>query len=121
MGSVKSSIGIGALLEEGIGDTLRVSLAENPIKEVQLGVNILKSLQLKKKGVNFIACPSCARQEFDVIKVIKVLESRLKDVNTPIDVAIMGCVVNGPGEARMAEIAIVGYRNSSSLYLQGKP
>ncbi|MBT7498095.1 MAG: flavodoxin-dependent (E)-4-hydroxy-3-methylbut-2-enyl-diphosphate synthase, partial [Candidatus Thioglobus sp.] len=98
-GAVKSSIGLGLLLSEGIGDTIRVSLASDPVDEVKVGFDILKSLHLRKKGINLIACPSCSRQKFDVISVVNELESRLEDITDPIDVAVIGCVVNGPGEA----------------------
>ncbi|MEQ8409913.1 MAG: flavodoxin-dependent (E)-4-hydroxy-3-methylbut-2-enyl-diphosphate synthase, partial [Gammaproteobacteria bacterium] len=96
-GTVKSAIGLGALLMDGIGDTIRISLAADPVEEVKVGFDILKSLGLRFKGVNLVACPSCSRQNFDVIGVVNELESRLEDITTPIDVAVIGCIVNGPG------------------------
>uniref|UniRef100_A0A1A9Z154 Uncharacterized protein n=1 Tax=Glossina pallidipes TaxID=7398 RepID=A0A1A9Z154_GLOPL len=110
-GTVKSAIGIGLLLCKGIGDTLRVSLAADPINEVKVGFHILQALNIRKRGVNFIACPTCSRQEFDVINVIKTLESRLEDVTTPMDISIIGCMVNGIGEAEKADIGVSGHRN----------
>jgi len=107
-GTVKSAIGLGALLMEGIGDTIRVSLAADPVEEVKVGFDILKSLRLRHKGVNLVACPSCSRQNFDVISVVNELESRLQDITTHIDVAVIGCIVNGPGEAKVAEIGLTG-------------
>lgn len=119
-GSVKSAIGLGMLLAEGIGDTIRVSLAADPVEEVKVGFDILKSLHLRNKGINIIACPSCSRQEFDVIKTVNALEARLEDVLEPLDVAVMGCVVNGPGEAREADLGIAG-GSPNLLYVDGKP
>lgn len=119
-GSIKSAIAIGMLLAEGIGDTLRVSLAADPVEEVKVGFEILKGLHLRKKGVNLIACPSCARQEFDVITTVNALEERLADILDPIDVSVLGCVVNGPGEARAAQIGLVG-GNPHLLYIDGVP
>ena len=119
-GTVKSSIGLGMLLADGIGDTIRVSLAADPVEEVKVGFDILKSLHLRKKGVNLVACPSCSRQEFDVISTVNALEQRLEDITDSIDVAVIGCIVNGPGEAREAEIGIVGGKRSL-LYKDGKP
>ncbi|MBT5783646.1 MAG: flavodoxin-dependent (E)-4-hydroxy-3-methylbut-2-enyl-diphosphate synthase, partial [Candidatus Thioglobus sp.] len=107
-GAVKSSIGLGLLLSEGIGDTIRVSLASDPVDEVKVGFDILKSLHLRKKGINLIACPSCSRQKFDVISVVNELESRLEDITDPIDVAVIGCVVNGPGEAKEVSVGLTG-------------
>ncbi|MGL5026686.1 MAG: flavodoxin-dependent (E)-4-hydroxy-3-methylbut-2-enyl-diphosphate synthase, partial [Shewanella oncorhynchi] len=98
-GSVKSAVGLGMLLAEGIGDTLRISLAADPVEEIKVGFDILKSLRIRSRGINFIACPSCSRQEFDVISTVNELERRLEDVTTAMDVSIIGCVVNGPGEA----------------------
>uniref|UniRef100_A0A1A9UKH9 4-hydroxy-3-methylbut-2-en-1-yl diphosphate synthase n=1 Tax=Glossina austeni TaxID=7395 RepID=A0A1A9UKH9_GLOAU len=118
-GTVKSAIGIGLLLYLGIGDTLRVSLASDPINEVKIGFHILQALNIRKRGINFIACPTCARQEFDVINVINTLESRLDDITTPMDVSIIGCMVNGIGEAKKADIGISGYRNKSIVYENG--
>ncbi|XBC42531.1 MAG: flavodoxin-dependent (E)-4-hydroxy-3-methylbut-2-enyl-diphosphate synthase [Buchnera aphidicola (Meitanaphis elongallis)] len=118
-GTVKSSIGIGLLLLDGIGDTIRVSLAENPIEEVKVGFDILRTLRIRLKGINFIACPTCSRQEFDVIKTVQVLEKRLEDVKTPMNISIIGCVVNGLGEALTSTIGITGYRKNSVLYEDG--
>ena len=99
-GTVKSAVGLGMLLMDGIGDTIRISLAADPVEEVKVGFEILKSLKLRTNGINFIACPSCSRQNFDVIGTMNSLEQRLEDVRTPMDVAVIGCIVNGPGEAR---------------------
>ncbi|RKZ43945.1 MAG: 4-hydroxy-3-methylbut-2-en-1-yl diphosphate synthase, partial [Gammaproteobacteria bacterium] len=120
-GAVKSAIGLGMLLADGIGDTIRVSLAADPVEEIKVGFDILKSLHLRQKGINLIACPSCSRQNFDVIKTVNELESRLEDILQPLDVAIMGCVVNGPGEARETHIAITGGTPNNLLYINGKP
>lgn len=119
-GIVKSSIGLGILLNEGIGDTIRISLASDPVNEVKAGFDILKSLNLRKKGVNLIACPSCSRQNFDVISVVNELEKRLEDIIDPIDVAVIGCVVNGPGEAKEVSVGLTG-GSPNLLYLDGKP
>ena len=118
-GAVKSSIGMGILLSEGIGDTIRVSLASDPVDEIKVGFDILKSLNLRKKGVNLIACPSCSRQKFDVISVVNELESRLEDITDPIDVAVIGCVVNGPGEAKEVSVGVTG-GSPNLLYIDGK-
>lgn len=120
-GTVKSAIALGALLLEGIGDTLRISLAADPVEEVKVGFDILKSLGLRTKGINFIACPSCSRQNFDVISTVNALESRLEDVKTPLDVAIIGCIVNGPGEAKEADIGLTGGTPANLIYRDGKP
>lgn len=120
-GSVKSAIGLGLMLAEGIGDTLRVSLAADPVEEVKVGFDILKSLHLRAKGINIIACPTCSRQEFDVIKTVNALEERLEDVTEHLDVAIIGCVVNGPGEAKAAHIGVTGGSPNLLLYMDGKP
>ncbi|MCH8531905.1 MAG: flavodoxin-dependent (E)-4-hydroxy-3-methylbut-2-enyl-diphosphate synthase [Saccharospirillum sp.] len=120
-GTVKSSVGLGMLLMDGIGDTLRVSLAADPVEEVKVGFDILKSLRLRSKGINFIACPSCSRQNFDVISVMNELESRLDDVLEPLDVAVIGCVVNGPGEAREADLGLTGGSPANLVYVDGKP
>jgi len=117
-GTVKSAIGLGTLLMEGIGDTLRVSLAADPVEEVKVGFNILKSLHLRKKGINFIACPTCSRKQFDVIATVNALEERLGDINESLDVAIIGCVVNGPGEAKSADIGLTG-GSPNLLYING--
>src|SRR5690606_14540195 len=119
-GSVKSAIGLGMLLAEGIGDTLRVSLAANPVEEVKVGFDILKSLRIRSRGINFIACPSCSRQEFDVISTVNALEQRLEDVTTAMDVSVIGCVVNGPGEALISHVGLAGAKNKSGLYVDGE-
>ncbi len=119
-GTVKSAIGLGMLLSEGIGDTIRVSLAADPVQEIKVGFDILKSLHLRSKGINLIACPSCSRQNFDVIATVNELEQRLEDILEPMDVAVIGCVVNGPGEAREADIGLTGGQ-PNLLYLGGKP
>ena len=119
-GSVKSSIGIGSLLHNGIGDTIRISLSDDPVKEVKVGNEILKSLNLRKRGVQIISCPSCARQGFEVINTVKILEEKLSHIKTPITLSIIGCVVNGPGEAAMTDIGITGgSKGSNMLYLSG--
>jgi (E)-4-hydroxy-3-methylbut-2-enyl-diphosphate synthase len=118
-GAVKSSIGLGLLLSEGIGDTIRVSLASDPVDEVKVGFDILRSLHLRQKGVNLIACPSCSRQKFDVISVVNELEARLEDVTQAIDVAVIGCVVNGPGEAKEVNVGVVGGA-PNLLYINGQ-
>tara|TARA_B100001123_G_C15194751_1_gene980899 strand:- start:173 stop:1270 length:1098 start_codon:yes stop_codon:yes gene_type:complete len=121
-GSVKSSIGIGLLLMEGIGDTIRCSLSDNPVEEVKIGYEILKSLNLRHRGVNIIACPSCARQAFPVIDTVKILEERLSHIKSPITISIIGCVVNGPGEAAQTQIGLTGGgQNNHMLYLSGVP
>lgn len=120
-GTVKSSVGLGMLLMDGIGDTLRVSLAADPVEEIKVGFDILKSLRLRNKGINFIACPSCSRQNFDVIGTMNELESRLEDILTPLDVAVIGCIVNGPGEAKVADIGLTGGSPANLIYLDGKP
>ena len=120
-GSIKSSIGVGNLLLRGIGDTIRISLSDEPEEEVRVGVEILKSLGLRNRGVKIISCPSCARQQFEVIKTVKNLEKKLDDISTPITVSIIGCVVNGPGEATMTNIGITGGGNDTHMiYLDGK-
>lgn len=118
-GSVKSAIGLGMLLAEGIGDTIRVSLAADPVEEIKVGWDILKSLHLRARGINLVACPSCSRQNFDVIKAVTELEQRFDAIDEPLDVAVIGCVVNGPGEAREAAIGVAGgYPNS--IYVDGR-
>jgi len=119
-GAVKSSIGLGLLLSEGIGDTIRISLAADPVEEIKVGFDILKSLSLRQRGINLIACPSCSRQQFDVIKTVNELEMRLEDVRESIDVAIIGCVVNGPGEAKEVDIGLTGGLKASLMYNGGK-
>ena len=119
-GSIKSSIGLGSLLLEGIGDTIRVSLSDNPVEEVKIGNEILKSLNLRNRGVRIISCPSCARQGFEVIETVKILEQKLSHIKTPITLSIIGCVVNGPGEAAMTDVGITGgQKGSNMLYLSG--
>ncbi|MEH6550976.1 MAG: flavodoxin-dependent (E)-4-hydroxy-3-methylbut-2-enyl-diphosphate synthase [Pseudomonadales bacterium] len=120
-GTVKSSVGLGMLLYDGIGDTIRISLAADPVEEVKVGFDILKSLKLRSRGINFIACPSCSRQNFDVIKTMNDLEIRLEDIRTPLDVAVIGCIVNGPGEAREAHVGLTGASPSNLIYVSGKP
>jgi (E)-4-hydroxy-3-methylbut-2-enyl-diphosphate synthase len=121
-GTVESSIGIGSLLWAGIGDTIRVSLAADPVEEVKVGFEILKSLGLRHRGVNIIACPSCARQGFDVIRTVEALEQRLAHVSTPMSLSIIGCVVNGPGEALMTNVGFTGGgKGAGMVYLAGKP
>src|SRR6201996_1511359 len=123
-GTVKSSIGMGMLLWSGIGDTIRVSLSADPVEEVRVGFDILKSLNLRHRGVNIVSCPSCARQGFNVIDTVKVLEERLKHIATPMSLSIIGCVVNGPGEARETDLAFTGGgagKGHGQIYLNGKP
>tara|TARA_A100001011_G_scaffold343747_1_gene378289 strand:- start:1024 stop:2115 length:1092 start_codon:yes stop_codon:yes gene_type:complete len=121
-GSIKSSIGIGQLLMQGIGDTIRVSLSSDPVDEVKAGFEILKSLGIRSRGVNIISCPSCARQAFPVIETVKELEKRLSHITKPINLSIIGCVVNGPGEAAQTEIGLTGGgQDSNLLYLSGIP
>ena len=121
-GSIKSSIGIGQLLMDGIGDTIRVSLSSDPIDEVKAGYEILKSLGIRSRGVNIISCPSCARQAFPVIETVKILEEKLSHIKKPISLSIIGCVVNGPGEAAQTEIGLTGGgQDSNLLYLSGVP
>ena len=120
-GTVKSSVGLGMLLMDGIGDTIRISLAADPVEEVKVGFEILKSLKLRANGINFIACPSCSRQNFDVISTMNDLESRLEDIRTPMDVAVIGCVVNGPGEAREADVGLTGASPNNLIYIGGVP
>ncbi len=118
-GTVKSAIGMGNLLWAGIGDTIRVSLSADPVEEIKVGFDILKSLRIRSRGINFIACPTCSRQEFDVISTVNALEQRLEDIVTPMDVSIIGCVVNGPGEALVSDIGVTGGNNKSGFYLDG--
>ena len=119
-GSIKSSIGLGSLLIDGIGDTIRISLSDNPTQEVKIGNEILKSLNLRNRGVKIISCPSCARQAFQVIDTVKILEEKLAHIKTPITLSIIGCVVNGPGEAAMTDIGITGGgKGNNMLYLSG--
>ena len=119
-GSIKSSIGIGTLLLEGIGDTIRISLSDDPVQEIKIGNEILKSLNLRNRGVKIISCPSCARQGFEVIETVKLLEEKLSHIKTPITLSVIGCVVNGPGEAALTDVGITGGRNGNNmLYLSG--
>ena len=119
-GSIKSSIGLGTLLLEGIGDTIRVSLSDDPVKEIKIGNEILKSLNLKNSGVKIISCPSCARQGFNVIETVKILEDKLSHIKSPITLSIIGCVVNGPGEAAQTDFGITGGGNNNHmLYING--
>ncbi|UTW47447.1 flavodoxin-dependent (E)-4-hydroxy-3-methylbut-2-enyl-diphosphate synthase [Bacterioplanoides sp. SCSIO 12839] len=119
-GTVKSSIGLGLLLWDGIGDTIRVSLAADPVEEVKVGWDMLKSLKLRSRGINFIACPSCSRQNFDVIKTMNELEMRTEDIRTSMDVSVIGCVVNGPGEAKETDVGLAGGQ-PNLVYIDGKP
>ncbi|WP_282604182.1 flavodoxin-dependent (E)-4-hydroxy-3-methylbut-2-enyl-diphosphate synthase [Pelagibius sp. Alg239-R121] len=120
IGTIKSSIGLGALLWAGIGDTLRVSLSADPVEEVKVGFDLLKSLNLRHRGVNVISCPSCARQQFDVIQTVEVLEKRLAHITTPMTLSVIGCVVNGPGEARETDIGFTGGGNGThQVYVSG--
>jgi (E)-4-hydroxy-3-methylbut-2-enyl-diphosphate synthase len=118
-GSVKSSVGLGLLLAQGIGDTLRISLAADPVEEIKVGFDILKSLKLRSRGINLIACPSCSRQEFDVVATVNALEERIEDIMTPMDVSIIGCIVNGPGEAMVSDLGLTGGNKKSGFYLDG--
>jgi len=117
----KSALGLGMLLMEGIGDTLRFSLASDPVDEVRAGWDLLKHIGLRRRGVELIACPSCSRQNFDVIATVNQLEQRLEDITKPIRVAIIGCYVNGPGEARMVEVGVTGASPQSMIFIDGKP
>ncbi len=119
-GLIKSSVGIGSLLSQGIGDTIRVSLTENPVEEVHAGYGILKSLGLRKKGINFVSCPTCGRTQIDLIKLAKQVEERFKNLDIPITIAVMGCPVNGPGEARHADFGIAGAINEGYIFKKGE-
>ena len=120
-GTVKSAIGLGSLLWMGIGDTVRVSLSADPVEEVKVGFEILKGLGLRHRGVNIISCPSCARQGFDVIKTVEILEKRLEHIRTPMSLSIIGCVVNGPGEALMTDVGFTGGgAGSGMVYVAGR-
>jgi (E)-4-hydroxy-3-methylbut-2-enyl-diphosphate synthase len=127
VGTVKSAIGMGWLLKKGIGDTIRVSLSADPVEEIKVGFDILKSLDLRHRGVRIVACPSCARQGFDVIKTVEILEERLAHIGTPVSLSILGCVVNGPGEARETDIGITGggtlanEGSANKVYIAGLP
>ena len=122
MGTVKSSVGLGMLLWAGIGDTIRVSLSADPVEEVKVGFDMLKSLGLRRRGVTVISCPSCARQQFQVIKTVEMLEERLAHITTPLTLSVIGCVVNGPGEARETDIGFTGGGNNThQVYISGSP
>ncbi len=121
-GTVKSSIGLGNLLWAGIGDTIRVSLSADPVEEIRVGYEILKALGLRRRGVTVVSCPSCARQQFEVIKTVEVLEQRLSHITTPMTLSVIGCVVNGPGEARETDIGLTGGGNNThQIYIAGVP
>jgi len=120
-GTVKSAIGLGALLLDGIGDTIRISLAADPAEEARVAWAMLRSLRLRSKGINFIACPSCSRQNFDVISTVNALEARLEDITVPMDVSIIGCIVNGPGEAKLSDYGLTGGSPANLVYLDGMP
>ncbi|HLR17308.1 MAG TPA: flavodoxin-dependent (E)-4-hydroxy-3-methylbut-2-enyl-diphosphate synthase [Alcanivoracaceae bacterium] len=119
-GTVKSAVALGALLLEGIGDTIRVSLAADPLEEIRVGFDILKSIGVRSKGVNIVACPSCSRQNFDVIATVNELEARLEDIIEPVDLAVIGCLVNGPGEARVADVGLTGGTPNNLSYMNGE-
>jgi (E)-4-hydroxy-3-methylbut-2-enyl-diphosphate synthase len=120
MGTVKSSIGLGMLLWAGIGDTIRVSLSADPVEEVKVGYDMLKALGLRRRGVTVISCPSCARQQFPVIKTVELLEERLAHITTPLTLSVIGCVVNGPGEARETDVGFTGGGNNThQVYVSG--
>jgi len=121
-GTVKSALGIGSLLWAGIGDTIRVSLSAEPEEEVRVGYEILKSLGIRNRGVRVISCPSCARQQYDVIRTVEALEKRVAHITTPMTVSVIGCVVNGPGEARETDIGLTGGGNDThQVYVAGVP
>jgi (E)-4-hydroxy-3-methylbut-2-enyl-diphosphate synthase len=119
-GTIKSSIGLGSLLWAGIGDTIRVSLSADPVEEIKVGFEILKSLGLRHRGVNIISCPSCARQEYQVIPTVEELEKRLAHISTPMSLSVIGCVVNGPGEARETDIGLTGGGSGHQIYINGE-
>lgn len=119
-GTIKSAVGIGAMLAMGIGDTLRVSLSGNPLEEVKAGIQILKALELYDKGVNIISCPTCGRCEIDVAKIARQVEEKTRSITKPIKIAIMGCVVNGPGEAKEADIGLAGSKKTGLIFVKGK-
>ena len=120
-GTVKSSIGVGMLLSEGIGDTIRISLASDPVDEVKIGWDILKSLNIRSRGVKIVACPSCSRQNFNVIEVVNELESRFEDISEDIEVAVIGCYVNGPGESKAADVGLTGASPKNLMDIDGEP
>ncbi|MEO5377347.1 MAG: flavodoxin-dependent (E)-4-hydroxy-3-methylbut-2-enyl-diphosphate synthase [Magnetococcus sp. DMHC-6] len=120
-GAVKSAVGLGVLLSEGIGDTLRVSLSADPVEEVRVGFGILKALTLRSRGVEIISCPTCSRQEMPVIQVVEQLEKRLAHIRESVTLSVIGCVVNGPGEARESHVGVVGGKGANLIYLRGLP
>src|SRR5881396_1637818 len=120
VGTIKSSVGLGAVLSQGIGDTIRVSLSADPTEEVRVGIDILKALGLRKGGLTFVSCPSCGRADVDLVKLAKECEERLKDVEEEVHVAVMGCEVNGPGEARAADIGVAGGRGIGLIFKNGE-
>jgi (E)-4-hydroxy-3-methylbut-2-enyl-diphosphate synthase len=120
-GSIRSSVGIGIMLSEGLGDTIRVSLTSDPVDEVRVAYEILKSLGLRKRGPMILACPTCGRCEIDVIQLAENVEKRLGSIETPLKIAVMGCVVNGPGEAREADVGIAGGKGEGVVFVRGKP
>jgi (E)-4-hydroxy-3-methylbut-2-enyl-diphosphate synthase len=120
-GTIRSAVGIGALLAEGIGDTIRVSLAGDPVEEVRAGLSILKALELSRRGPDIVACPTCARSRIDVAAIATELEMRLAHIKAPLRIAVMGCAVNGPGEAREADLGVAGGKNRGLLFRGGKP
>ena len=119
-GTIKSSVGMGSLLWAGIGDTIRVSLSADPVEEIKVGFNLLKSLNLRHRGVNIISCPSCARQEYTVIKTVQELEKKLEHITTPMSLSVIGCVVNGPGEAKETDIGLTGGKSGHQVYINGE-
>ncbi|MFP5225931.1 MAG: flavodoxin-dependent (E)-4-hydroxy-3-methylbut-2-enyl-diphosphate synthase, partial [Actinomycetota bacterium] len=119
-GIIKSAVGIGALLSQGIGDTIRVSLTADPVEEVKAGIAILESLGLRQKGFDLVSCPSCGRAEVDVIRLASEVEQRLADIDVPMTVAVMGCVVNGPGEAREADVGVAAGKEKGKIFLKGE-
>ena len=120
MGVIKSSAAIGGLLLRGIGDTIRISLTDDPVKEVEAGIKLLKALSIRKGGIKFVSCPTCGRTQIDLIGIAKEAEKRLENVNKDITVAIMGCVVNGPGEASAADIGIAGGDGCGVIFKKGE-
>nr|WP_122011594.1 flavodoxin-dependent (E)-4-hydroxy-3-methylbut-2-enyl-diphosphate synthase [Maliibacterium massiliense] len=120
MGTIKSAIGIGSLLLDGIGDTLRVSLTDDPVREVETGLDILRAIGLRKDGVSVISCPTCGRTQVDLVAIAKEVQRRVRDIRTPLTVAVMGCVVNGPGEARYADVGMAGGRDTAVLFRHGE-